>query len=176
MTLAIWLHTHCAICCEQQQRQERMREGVKRVSCKRCGTVYCALSVRNCADLQQTCLGYVMDEPRSVKPLLLSLIHVTQDNMHRSWGATVGDTEKEADPVGGWGGTEGGGMEWWGGGAGGRPRLGRGRTGNVSDSQRARQDTKTLVTELLRESVIFESFTSTPNGSVTRFTPDQTTD
>lgn len=30
-----------------------------------------------------------------------------------------------------------------------------------SDSQRARQDTKTLVAELLRESVIFESFTST---------------
>lgn len=46
---------------------------------------------------------------RSVMPLLLSLIHVTQDNMHRSWGDTVGDTGKTADAVGGSGGGEDGG-------------------------------------------------------------------
>lgn len=27
------------------------------------GLEYCALSVKNCVDLQQTCLRYVMDEP-----------------------------------------------------------------------------------------------------------------
>lgn len=42
-----------------------------------------------------------------MKPLLLSLIHVTQDNWHRSRGATVGDTEKEARSWG-WDGWVGG--------------------------------------------------------------------
>lgn len=41
-----------------------------------------------------------------MKPLLLSLIHVTQDNIDRSQGATIRDTEKKADPVGGSGSTE----------------------------------------------------------------------
>lgn len=50
----------------------------------------------------------------------------------------MGDTEKEADPVGGSGGTEDGGVEGWRGGCG-RSRLGCGQIENVPDSQRARQ-------------------------------------
>lgn len=42
----------------------------------------------------------------------------------------MGDTEKEADPVGGSGGTEDGGVEGWRGGCG-RSRLGCGQIENV---------------------------------------------
>lgn len=36
-----------------------------------------------------------------MKPVLLSLIHVIQDNIPGSQGGTAGVTEKEADPGGG---------------------------------------------------------------------------
>lgn len=55
-----------------------------------------AFSVRVGADLLQDLPGIRNGWAWTVKPLLLSLIHVTQDNWHRSWGATVGDTEEEA--------------------------------------------------------------------------------
>lgn len=51
--------THFTICCVQQQRQRGRKGGYKRSA----AVQYCALSAKNCADLQQTCLGYVMDEP-----------------------------------------------------------------------------------------------------------------
>ena len=152
MTLAIWLHTQCTICYEQQQRQREWERRVKRVSCGRCGTVLCIKCQKLCgsaADLPGLCNGWA----RSVKPLLLSLIHVTQDNVHRSRGATVGDTEKEADPVGGWGGTEDGGME-----GSGEWEI---ETRAWSDREMFRQsksqtDTKTKFTELWQDSVIMK--------------------
>lgn len=133
------------VVCSSNNRGDE-KGGVKRVSCGRCGTVLCIKCQKLCgsaADLPGLCNGWA----QSVKPLLLSLIHVTQDNMHRSWGATVGDTEKEADPVGGWGGTEEGGME--------------GRVGDLSSGvvrqkmflqPKSQTDTKTLFTELCQES------------------------
>lgn len=57
-----------------------------------------APSVKNGADLAGLCNGWGW----AVKPVLLSLIHVSWDSLRRSWGAAVGDTEMEADPVGGW--------------------------------------------------------------------------
>lgn len=63
---------------------------------------YVSKQRRSAADLPGKCNGWAW----SVKPPLLSLIHVSQDNLHRSSGATMGDTEKEADPVGARGTTE----------------------------------------------------------------------
>lgn len=69
------------------------------------GALCCAVSVKKAV---QTCPGCVMDEAG-----LLSLIHVTRDSLRWSRGATVGDTEMEADPVGGGAATlESPGTEW----------------------------------------------------------------
>lgn len=70
--------------------------GVGGVSSERCS----AGLPHSASETAQTCLqdlpGIRNGCAWTVKPLLLSLIHVTQDNWHRSRGATVGDTEKEA--------------------------------------------------------------------------------
>lgn len=104
--------TYFAICCVPLQRQWEWKGGYKRPA----AVQYCALSAkklcRSAAGLPGLCNGWAW----SVKPLPLSFIHVAQENLLRSWGATIGDTEKKADPMGGWGGAQEEGMysrrEW----------------------------------------------------------------
>lgn len=71
------------ICCVQQQRRRKWERRIKRVSCGKCSTAPCIKWQNRCgsaADLPGLRNGWAW----AVMPQLLSLIHVTQDNMHRS--------------------------------------------------------------------------------------------
>lgn len=165
MTLAIWLHTHCAMCCVQQLKAEGMRRRVKRVSCGRCCTglcIKCQKLHRSAADLPGICNGWA----RSVKPLLLSLIHVTQDNLHRSWGATMGNTEKGGWSCGRMRRHRGRGD----GGERGRLKPGCGQTDNVPAVTEADIQKDAIYRNVARKRH-FESYTATINGLVTLLKP-----